>query len=47
MWRMTKYLFRLALLGAIGLVTYALLADLPPPTRQITVEVPMPGASTE
>ncbi|MEM7189763.1 MAG: hypothetical protein AAF439_09140 [Pseudomonadota bacterium] len=44
MGRALKYLFRLAVLAGLGLVGYAMLADLPPPTKEVVVELPMPGA---
>ena len=37
-----KYLFRLAVLMAIGFVGYAMLAELPPPSRDQSVTVPLP-----
>jgi len=40
--RLFKYLFRLALLLAVGFVGYAMLSDLPPPTRDQVVAVPLP-----
>ncbi|MEL6997765.1 MAG: hypothetical protein ACFB03_11740 [Paracoccaceae bacterium] len=44
MGRALKYLFRIAVLGALALAAYAMLADLPPPTRDVVVELPAPGA---
>lgn len=43
MGRALKYLFRIAILALLGLVGYAMLADLPPPTREVVVELPVPG----
>jgi len=37
-----KYLFRLIVLLAIGFVAYAMVAELPPPTSETTVSVPVP-----
>jgi hypothetical protein len=45
MGRALKYLFRIAVLALLGLVGYAMLADLPPPTRDVVVELPLPGAN--
>jgi hypothetical protein len=42
MGRALKYLFRLAVLAVLGIAAYALLADLPPPTRNVEVELPVP-----
>ena len=44
MGRALKYLFRLAVLAALGLAGYAMLADLPPPTREVVVDLPVPDA---
>jgi hypothetical protein len=43
MGRALKYLFRIAVLAALGLVAYAMLADLPAPQRQVEEELPMPA----
>ena len=43
MGRALKYLFRIAILGAIGLVVYATVAELPPPTRVVEQNLPMPA----
>ena len=43
MGRALKYLLRLAVLAVLGLVAYALLADLPPPSRTVEVELPVPA----
>jgi hypothetical protein len=40
--RISKYLFRLLLLIAVGFVVYALVADLPPPTSERVVSLPLP-----
>lgn len=40
--RLFKYLFRLALVLAIGFVGYAMLGDLPAPTRDTVVTLPLP-----
>lgn len=42
MGRALKYLLRLAVLAVLGVAAYALLADLPPPTRNVEVELPVP-----
>lgn len=44
MGRALKYAFRIAVLALLGLIGYAMLADLPPPTRDVVVELPLPGA---
>jgi len=44
MWRAFKFLFRIAILAFLGLVAYAMLTDLPPPTHEIVQELPMPAA---
>jgi hypothetical protein len=43
MGRALKYLFRIAILAAIGIVVYAMVADLPPPTRVVEQDLPMPA----
>lgn len=43
MGRALKYLFRIAILAAIGIVVYAMVADLPPPTRIVERDLPMPA----
>jgi hypothetical protein len=43
MGRALKYIFRLVVLAALGLVGYAMVADLPPPTREVVVELPPPS----
>ena len=40
--RPLKYLFRLALLLAVGFVGYAVFSDLPAPTRDRMVTLPLP-----
>jgi hypothetical protein len=40
--RISKYLFRLVLLLAIGFAAYATFADLPAPTGQTVVALPLP-----
>ena len=47
MGRALKYLFRIAVLAVLGLAGYALIADLPPPTREIVLDLPMPGTGGE
>ena len=42
MGRALKYLLRLAVLALLGLAAYALLADLPPPSRNVEVELAVP-----
>lgn len=44
MGRFFKLLLRVAIAAAIGLAIYAMLADLPPPTREIVVDLPPPVA---
>ena len=39
-----KYLFRLSLLLAIGFAAYAIFADLPAPTGDKVVTLPLPQA---
>ena len=46
MGRALKYIFRIAVLAVLGLVVYAMLADLPPPTEDVVIELPAPGAET-
>ncbi len=40
--RIVKYLFRLILLLAIGFAAYAIFADLPAPTGDRVVTLPLP-----
>lgn len=47
MGRALIYLFRIAVLALLGLIGYAMLADLPPPTREVVVELPAPGATSQ
>jgi hypothetical protein len=47
MGRALKYLFRIAVLAVVGLVVYAMLADLPPPQREVEVDLPMPAPARE
>ncbi len=42
--RIGKYLFRLVLLLAIGFAAYAMFADLPAPTSDTVVTLPLPQA---
>ncbi len=42
--RIGKYLFRLVLLLAIGFAAYAIFADLPAPTGDTVVTLPLPQA---
>lgn len=42
MGRLIKYLFWIAVLGALGLAAYAMLAELPPPTEKVVIELPSP-----
>ena len=37
-----KYLFRLLILLAVAFVGYAYFSDLPPPTREEVVTLPLP-----
>jgi len=43
MGRALKYFFRIVVLAAFGLVGYSMIADLPPPTRDVVINLPMPG----
>jgi hypothetical protein len=43
MGRALKYLFRIAVLAAIALVVYAMVAELPPPERAVEQDLPMPA----
>jgi len=43
--RIGKYLLRLVLLLAIGFAAYAMLADLPAPTGEKVVTLPLPQVS--
>lgn len=45
MGRMLKYLFYIAVLAMLGLAGYAMVADLPPPTKEVVVDLPMPGGT--
>ena len=47
MGRALKYIFYIAVLGALGLAAYAMLADLPPPTRDVVVDIKPLAASGE
>jgi hypothetical protein len=47
MGRALKYLFLIAVLAALGLVAYAMLADLPAPKRAVEVELPMPAPAPD
>jgi len=40
-----KYLFRLSLLLAIGFAAYGMFADLPAPTGDTVVTLPLPQAN--
>jgi hypothetical protein len=42
--RLTKYLFYLILLLAIGFAGYAIFADLPAPTGDTTIRLALPQA---
>ena len=42
--RIAKYLFRLILLLAIGFAAYAIFADLPAPTGDRVITLPLPQA---
>lgn len=44
MGRALKYLLRLAVLAVVALVVYALVADLPPPTRTVELDLAVPAA---
>lgn len=43
MGRVLKYLFWAVLAGFVGLVAYSALWELPAPTTEITVPLPVPG----
>jgi len=43
--RIGKYLFRLILLLAIGFAAYAIFAELPAPTGDTVVTLPLPQAN--
>ena len=43
MGRFLKLIFRVAIVAAVGLAIYAMLADLPPPTKEVVVDLPSPG----
>ena len=45
--RALKYLFYIAVLGTLGLAAYAMLADLPPPTKDVVVDLQSPGTTNE
>ena len=47
MFRAFKYLFWLAVIYVLGLAGYAMIADLPPPTRDVVVDLPSPLDKTE
>ena len=47
MGRILKYLFGIAVLGLIGLVGYAMIADLPPPMREVVVDLSAPEGGRE
>ena len=47
MGRALVYLFRIAVLAILGLVGYALVADLPPPTQDVVVELPAPSGNAQ
>ena len=42
--RIGKYLFRLLLLLAIGFAAYAMFAELPAPTGEKVISLPLPRA---
>ena len=42
MGRALKYLFWIVVLAAIGVSGYAFFADLPPPKREIVIDLPVP-----
>ncbi len=45
MGRALKYLFRLAVLAVLGLIAYAYLDELPPPTEPVEVALPVPAGT--
>lgn len=47
MGRALKYIFRIAVLATLGLAAYAMLADLPPPTRNVVVDLEAPSDEGE
>lgn len=42
MGRLIKYLFYLAIVAAAGIAGYALVSDLPPPAREVIIDVTPP-----
>lgn len=42
MGRALKLLFQVAVLAAIGIAGYAFFAELPPPTEEIVIDLPVP-----
>lgn len=40
-----KHLFRLILILAVGLVIYAMVADLPPPTEAVSIPLAIPAGA--
>ena len=47
MGRALKYIFYIAILGVVALAGYAVLDDLPPPTKSVTVDLPPPARPSE
>ncbi|MFK7942511.1 MAG: hypothetical protein AB8B85_06320 [Paracoccaceae bacterium] len=47
MGRALVYLFRIAVLAVLGLVVYALLADLPPPTEDVVIDLQAPAGRAQ
>lgn len=47
MGRALKYIFWIAVLTTLGLAAYAMLADLPPPTKDVVIELDAPSSGTE
>ena len=47
MGRALKYIFRIAVLATLGLAAYAMLADLPPPTKDVVVDLEPPASGNE
>ena len=47
MFRAFKFLFWLAVVCALGLAGYSMIADLPPPTKDVVIDLPSPLESAE
>lgn len=47
MGRALKFLFQIVVLAAIGMAGYAFFAELPPPTEEIVIDLPVPEGKGE